>query len=419
MDVSFGDIVELDWEGKHFRGIFISDNGNAIVIKLDNGYNIGLSKEKISNFVIVEKHKEKRKSEEKAVQPIDSYVSVLGTGGTILSKVEYKTGAVYPSFTSLDLEREFPEVKSIANIKPKQIFNILSEDMHPHHWEVLANAIYEEIKDGSKGIVILHGTDTMHYTASAMAFAFQSLPVPIVFVGSQRSSDRPSSDNKVNFLNAVFTATKNIGESVIVMHESINDGPCVVLRGVKSRKMHTSRRDAFKSINESPLAIVDFSKNLFQPIESFRQRSHLNTFKPKFSDNVAMVYIHPGIKPEFISSLSSYDGVVLIGTGLGHVSTNPMNDALAKPILNEIRDLVDSGVIVAMTSQTIYGRINLNVYTAGRLLKSAGVIGHLTDMTPETAFVKLSWLLANFDKKKVIDLYSKNLVGEIRDRITV
>jgi glutamyl-tRNA(Gln) amidotransferase subunit D len=250
----------------------------------------------------------------------------------------------------------------------------------------------------------------------------QNLPVPIIFVGAQRSSDRPSSENEMNLLNAVFAAKSDLGEVGVCMHATSDDSYCHVHRGVKARKMHTSRRDAFKSINSEPIAKVDYKAKLFETLTPHAKRDEKRKMKTDFeiNDNVALIYVHPNVKPKLIASLSDYDGVVLVGTGLGHVPTDPFGDKNAKPIIKEVEQLVKSGIPVVMSSQTIYGRINFNIYTAGRLLGDVGVIGNGADWSPETAFVKLSWVLGHEkNQKKVADEMMKNMAGEISERSSI
>ena len=316
------------------------------------------------------------------------------------------------------LKASFPELENISSIKSKMIFNIFSEDMNAWHWAKIAESVYEELKDGKKGVVLMHGTDTMHYSAAAAAFALEELNAPVVFVGAQRSSDRPSSDNKLNLLNAVFSATQNIAEVGICMHATIDDSFCHYHRGVKARKMHSSRRDAFKSIGIPPLAKADYRNGTFEMLHPYRKRSGAKPkLRNRFSDNVALVYTYPGISKEMIAGLGKYDGVVLAGTGLGHIPTNPGKDKHATSILKEAKALVDSGIPVVVASQTIYGRVNHDVYSAGRLMQEAGIIGNGLDMTPETAYVKLCWALGQEkNADKVRKIMETNLVGEITAR---
>jgi glutamyl-tRNA(Gln) amidotransferase subunit D len=407
--------VKLKWKGTELHGILVNEEKGHKTIKLDSGYNIGVSDKEIEKMELGEAV-DVELGEKKGGD--DGDVAILGCGGTIASEVDYNTGAVFPRMTPAFLKASFPELNNISSIKSSMVFNIFSEDMNAWHWAKMAESAYEELKDGKKGVVLMHGTDTMHYSAAALAFALEGLNAPVVFVGAQRSSDRPSSDNKLNLLNAVFSATQNIAEVGICMHATVDDSFCHYHRGVKARKMHTSRRDAFKSIGMPPLAKVDYRDGTFEELHPYRKRSGGRPkLRNKFSDNVALVYVYPGIKKGIIAGLGKCDGVVLAGTGLGHIPTNPGKDRHATPILKEAKALVDSGIPVVVTSQTIYGRVNHDVYSAGRLIQEAGLMGNGLDMTPETAYVKLCWTLGQEkDAKKVRKIMETNVAGEITER---
>lgn len=416
--IVIGDRVRLRKDGRIYEGLLMprASESATIVIKLDNGYNVGIH---TSDFELVKKGAVKKP--EIPCHDLNGEISILGCGGTISSKVEYTTGAVYPAISPCELKKAFPEIENISSIRARQIFALLSEDMNSKHWQIAADSIISEINDGAKGVVVMHGTDTMTYTSAAISFMIQNLPVPVVFVGAQRSSDRPSSENEMNLLNSVYAAKSELAEVAVCMHATSNDDFCHLHRGVRARKMHTSARSAFQTINGTPLAAVDYKTKMLKQISPFRKRTdnHNKNMKidTKINENVALVYVHPNIKPKLISSLSDYDGVVLVGTGLGHVPTNPFGDTNAKPILSELEQLIKSGITVAMSSQTLYGRLNFNIYTAGRLLGDIGVIGNGADWTPETAFVKLSWVLGHEkNQKKVAQEMMTNMVGEISER---
>src|SRR5690606_9395508 len=198
--------------------------------------------------------KESRETGEEVTKPGKKLpkVAILSTGGTIASKVDYRTGAVTSQFTADDILAAIPELKEIADFKSRVISSILSENMDVGTWEKLACAVVEEIEDGADGIIVTHGTDTMMYTAAALSFMIET-PVPIVLVGSQRSADCPRSDSAMNAICAARVAISDIAEVSVVMHGTTSDDYCEIHRGTKVRKMHSSRRDAFKSINFHPI----------------------------------------------------------------------------------------------------------------------------------------------------------------------
>jgi glutamyl-tRNA(Gln) amidotransferase subunit D len=344
-------------------------------------------------------------------------VSILGGGATMATRREYTTGAVFAAFSPSDLLLSFPELKEIANVEGRKLFDLLSEDITPEHWKIIARETVKEIKSGADGIVLMHGTDTMHYTSAALSFMLQNLPVPVVLVGAQRSSDRGSSDNLVNLVCSTLTATNSdISEVMICMHGSMSDDFCYVHQGTKVRKLHTSRRDTFHSINVLPYAKVWYSNRKIEYLrDDFNRRGRRKVkVDSKINPNVVLIYSHPGIKPELIESLKNFDGVVIAVTGLGHVPTNPFNDKFTKSLIPSLRNLIGSGIPVVIAPQTIYGRLNLNIYTAGRMLNEIGVIGNNCDWTPECALVKLMWVLGHTrNLRKVRELMLTNIAGEI------
>jgi glutamyl-tRNA(Gln) amidotransferase subunit D len=417
--IDIGDEVRLESPKGVFTGLLMPRPEGAegtFVIKLSNGYNLGIDAAGADIGLV----RKSQAAKPHGAEPKDrGEVAIIGCGGTIASKVEYKTGAVYPAISPREMRNAFPDVDRIATIHTRQLFELFSDDMAAPHWSILAKAIAEEAKDGAKGVVVMHGTDTMSYTSAAISFMLQDLPVPVVITGAQRSSDRPSSDNRLNLLNAVFAAKQDLGEVGVCMHAGTSDDVCHLHRGTRVRKMHSSRRDAFKSINSPPIAELDYRSSIFKPLTQYKKRSPAGSLKlsAKISDNVALIDVHPNIKPKFISSLRSYDGVVLMATGLGHIPTNPFNEKHATPILPEVRGLVESGIPVVLAPQTIYGRLNLKVYTNGRLLLDAGAIGDGMDWTPECAYAKLCWALGQSkDMKKVRQLMETDIAGEIGAR---
>ncbi len=427
--IKVGDKIRVVGKDFVYEGILMPriklGNPSNLVIKLDNGYNIGISFEKIEKIELVEKGKSikfKPSKEKLPEKPGLANVSILGCGGTIASRVEYTTGAVFPAFSPADLVYSFPKLKEIANIKARKLFDLFSEDMTPEHWKIIAKEVAKEIKKGSDGVVLMHGTDTMHYTSAALSFMLQNLPVPVILVGAQRSSDRGSSDNEMNLLSAAFAASHaDIAEVSVCMHATIADDYCYLHQGTKVRKLHTSRRDAFKSVNALPFAKVWYEEMKIEYLrQDYRKRDKKRKFKldTKLNPNVTIVYFHPGMKPKTLEILAKiYDGIVIAGTGMGHVATNPFNDKLAKSFVPVIKSLIDRNIPVVMAPQTLFGRLDMNVYTAGRLLLEAGVIGNYCDWLPEVAMVKLMWVLGHTkNMKKIREMMLTNMAGEISER---
>ncbi len=427
-EVQEGDKITVRVNGKEHSGLLLprieTGDPNCLVLKLDNGYNVGIEFDKEMEIELIERGKPMvfQSSEFKTSSSAKPKVSILGCGGTIASRVEYKTGAVFPAFSPGDLLLLVPELKEIANVESRKLFSLLSEDMTPQHWQVIAKEVEAEVKKGVEGVILMHGTDTMGYTAAALSFMLQNLPVPVVLVGSQRSSDRGSSDNAINLTCAVLAAESDFAGVGVCMHATMNDDCCFLHEGTKVRKLHTSRRDAFKSVNVSPLAKIDYAK---KQVEFIRERTKRDDRRRvqldgKINDNVALVYTFPGIKPEFIEKLDGFDGVVIAGTGLGHVPTNPFGDDFTQSLVPSLKGLIEKEIPVVIAPQTLYGRLDLNIYTAGRMLKEIGVIGDGCDWLPETALVKLMWVLGHTKKvDKAREMMMKNVAGEISARSPV
>ena len=410
-DYNIGDLVDVKTENTDYTGtIMPSLDENIIVIKMKNGYNIGISKNKIKSIELINKgEKPTYKLPPLEIEKKEDLknISILSTGGTVASRVDYNTGAVHPAFTADDLIRAVPELLDIANINGKAVLNILSENMTPIYWKMIAEEIKKEIENGADGIVIAHGTDTMHYTASALSFMIDA-DVPIVLVGAQRSSDRPSSDAALNLISAVIASTQPIKGVYVVMHGESGDTFCYLHEGVKVRKSHSSRRDAFKSINNIPVAKINpFTKEIEYLRDIKKSEGKNISINTNLEEKVALIKIYPGIDGNIINYYvdNGYKGIVIEGTGLGHTP---------ETIFENIKYATDNGVLVAMATQTINGRINMNVYSNGRELQKLGVIG-CEDMLPEVALVKMMYLLGNYDTEKAKELMKENLAGEITE----
>ena len=414
-----GDVINIIKDEISYTGILIPrseySDDNHIVMKLENGYNIGVS---ITPTTKIEKVGGSIKPtfvspslpEQKINLP---RVVIVSTGGTIASRVDYRTGGVRPALSASDLYSVVPELSEIATIDAEILLSLLSENITPKHWSKIAKAVATQIEKGATGVVVAHGTDTLAYTAAALSFAIQNLPVPVVMVGSQRSADRPSSDAATNLTGAVIGAAKApFAEVVLAMHETASDTSIIFHRGTKVRKCHTSRRDTFESINISPLARVKDGE-ITTLIESYKERDpKLKTnLKPSFEEKVALIKFHPGLDPKIIEWYTDegYKGIILEGTGLGHVGNY---------CFPAIRRAIEKNVILAITSQCIWGSVNLNVYDTGRDLLAMGVIP-LGDTLPETALVKLMWILGSLKPKDLNEAKSfllTNFVGEINSR---
>jgi len=400
-----GSHVQCRIHGVTLEGTFVTSRDGKAVIKLDSGYNIGVDPSSLGAGI--------------APPPVELQVTrieqnshlpectIISTGGTIASRIDYRTGAVTSQFSADDILRAIPGLGTIARYRTHQISSILSENMHVGIWIDLARAIYREIADGVQGIIVTHGTDTMAFTASAVSFMVES-PVPIIFVGSQRSADRPSSDNVMNAVCSAQAAVSPLGEVAVVMHASTSDDRCAIHRATRVRKMHTSRRNAFQSIGMHPLGYIEYpSLSLTLSSDAIRRGNREPHLTDQLEKKVALISFTPGMPQSILPHYSDYRGLVVAGTGLGHVSSG---------WVPAIRELVEGGTTVVMTSQCLHGRVCDRVYDTGRDLLAAGIIEG-EDMLPETALVKLAWVLGQErGPEQIRVLMQENLRGEIQRR---
>jgi len=349
-------------------------------------------------------------------------ISILHLGGTISSKVDYKTGGVSSKFSEKDILELYPEIKNIAKISSKLVANMLSEDMNFQHYNIIAKEVQKEIKKGTEGIIVTHGTDTMHYTSSALAFILENLPIPVILTGAQRSSDRGGSDARLNLIcSCQFIANSNFQGVAICMYESTSDEACLILPSTKTRKIHSSRRDAFKAINSKPIARVTIQGNVgFIGKHNKASEKKLKLKLIKEDLKIGILKSHPNLSSIEIKNYSKFDGLIIEGTGLGHIAVNK-TDSLTlenEKILEALKKLAKK-IPVVITTQCIFGRINLNVYSSGRKLQEVGILGHQSDTLTETAFIKLAWLLSNYKKEEIPKLINKNFRGEISSRTSL
>ncbi|MDD4878656.1 MAG: Glu-tRNA(Gln) amidotransferase subunit GatD [Candidatus Nanoarchaeia archaeon] len=422
---SNGDEVQVVLEDKAIHGKYVENpDRNFVSIKLDSGYNIGIEKKKVRSMKLIKKfHAVLQKKEAVKEEKGKKKIVILHTGGTISSAVDYATGAVTPHFTPEELVAMFPEIKSIANISSRLIGNMASDDMRFAHYNLMAREIEKEVKNGADGIIITHGTDTLHYTSAALEFMLENLPIPVVLVGSQRSSDRGSSDAAMNLISAcLFIAKTDFAGVSICMHKGIDDTMALVIPGTNARKMHSSRRDAFKAVNADAIAEVDCHSGSVNMIHGSYKKAEKRALKVlPFKENlkIGIAVSHPNMFASEILAFEDYDGLVLEGTGLGHFPISEIDEYTKehKKIFSAIEKIARKMPVV-MALQTIYGRVDMNVYSPGRKMQDAGVLGNFSPMTPETAFVKLAWLLSNHPKD-VKKLFMENLRGEIVKRVGV
>jgi glutamyl-tRNA(Gln) amidotransferase subunit D len=429
--ISVGDSIRITTKDGEITGVLMpryeSASEEYIVIKLKSGYNTGIHVGKIKSITkLLDKDQASSSSlTTTAVNPAKQNlprVALISTGGTIASKIDYRTGGVHAALSADELYASVPELANHASIDPEVLMSEYSENLRPEHWTLIADKVAEKIEtDKYSGIVVSHGTDTMHYTAAALSFALQKLPIPVVLVGAQRSSDRPSSDAALNLLGAIIFAAESKYPGVFVaMHAGISDDTIACHVGTRVRKNHTSRRDAFESIDMNPIAFVRNNEIQVQ-LKKQNRLAETFTYKPfrvpfrlntKFENKVMLFKYYPGFDPALIEHAinSGYKAIVFEGTGLGHIG---------KECFPALKKAVGAGLMVCMTSQCIWGRVSMTVYDTGRDLLDIGVIP-LSDMISETATVKAMWALANSenveDAKKIMQ---ENLANEISSIIPI
>ncbi|MBU0719639.1 MAG: Glu-tRNA(Gln) amidotransferase subunit GatD [Planctomycetes bacterium] len=409
--------VEVETRNGAFKGITLPRSETAddqhIVLKLSSGYNVGIAAASVSAITECGRREAHYQIPEKTF-PYDSSkpnVVLFGTGGTIASRLDYRTGAVIPAFSPGELYGSVPELADLCNLTTEKLFGVFSENMGPEHYIKLAQRIGEEIEKGVDGIVVGHGTDTMHHTAAILSFMVQDPPVPIVMVGSQRSSDRPSSDAAINLINAVKAAAESdVAEVTVCMFGPTSDQYCLLHRGTRVRKMHSSYRSTFRTIGDVPLAMIDRDKIDYLRHDYKRRnpdrKVKINT---AFEEKVTILYYYPNMMPDIVDAVveKGYRGIVIAGTGLGHVN---------KPLYPALKRAVEKGVHIYMTVQTLWGYVQMYVYETGREIMGLGVVP-ASNMLPEVAYVKLCWALGQTDdREEVKRIMLTPVVDETTDR---
>jgi len=411
-NVDVGDSIkvvsDLTYEGILMPRYETSEDSH-IVLKLKSGYNIGIELNEITNIEKISSPKQI--VEEKSVQKTDSSlpkILLLSTGGTIASKVDYRTGAVTPALTASDLNDAVPEIANIANIDAEVLFSEYSENLQPEHWVETAKKIESVANSDYKGIIIAHGTDTMHYSSTFLSFALSGLKIPVVFVGSQRSSDRPSSDAALNLIAATRLIAETDAKGVyIVMHHNESDDTISCHLGTRVRKNHTSKRSAFETVGNDPAFLILNEKIIKNSTREFFTEQSFNP-RLKIDTKVALVKYHPGYEPKQIDALIDlgFKAIIFEGTGLGHVG---------KTMYDAVKKANQHGLFLGMTSQCIDGRVKMTVYESGRDLLEMGIIP-LENMIPEVALVKTMWALGNSeDKDELKKLLLENIASEFSE----
>jgi glutamyl-tRNA(Gln) amidotransferase subunit D len=427
-NAEIGDLIRIRLAKEEIEGILLeSYEAGVVLIKLKNGYNMGLDRSNILDIKIIKKAENKKEDEKEKKFELSHkkpIIDLIITGGTLSSSLDVKTGGVKFLTSPENLFKFYPEIFEIADIRIINPFMKWSENMNFEDWQKIAKIVVKSLNDENvKGVIVTHGTDFLHYTGSALSFMIKNLNKPVALTYSQRSTDRASSDATLNLYCAAKFALSEIAEVALVGHASSNDDFCYALQANKARKMHSSKRDAFKPINTIPIAKI--YKDKIEVLRNYNKRKsekEMNGKKPllddSFEEKVALLKFYPGQDPDILRYYfkEGYKGIVVEFAGIGQVLTEG-----SKSWVGVVKELVDKGMFICAASQTIYGTLNPFVYEAGRRLEKAGVI-YLKDMLSETAFVKLGWILgklANKEIKKedVKDLLLQNISGEFNERL--
>jgi len=419
-DAGVGDRIKIKTAKEEIEGIMLeSHEAGVVLVKLESGYNIGISRDNILDIKIVKKA-EKKEEKESEFKPSHKkpIIDLIMTGGTISSSLDVKTGAVKWLTSPGELFKFYPDIFELADIRIINPFMKASENMSSEDWIKIAKQVQKSLADENvKGVIVTHGTDFLHYTASALSFFFNGrVNKPVILTYSQRSSDRGSSDAELNLYCAAKMALSDVSEVMLVGHANSNDDYCFALPATKTRKMHTSRRDTFKPINASPIAKIYRDK--IEILSRDYNRKGKADEKPEmnavFDERVALLKFYPGQDPEILEHYLSkgYKGVVIEMSGLGHVLTEGTRNWI--PVIKKV---IEKGMVVCAAPQTLYGRLDPLVYSPGRELEKAGVI-YLKDILPETALVKLGWILGKTkDKEQIKKLLLENISGEFNERL--
>ncbi len=423
IDVQPGDYIEVSLIKKDYRGTLLEtpkDEKGIVLLKLDSGYDIGINKKDIFDIKVLKKAFEKKEEIEIKKSPQRPNIGMIITGGTIAARLNPKKGGVDWLTSPRDLFKFYPELFEKVNVVRLEVpFMKASEDMDFKDWKKIARTAAKLLNDSNiKGIIITHGTDFLHYTSAALSFFLKNLNKPVVLTYSQRSIDRASSDANLNLQCSALAAVSDIAEVMVVGHASMNDDYCYAMPGTKVRKLHTSRRDAFKVINAKPFAKIFPDKIEIISEYNIKKKGKIK-LDDKFEEKVALIKIYPGQSPEILDFYlkNKYKGIILEMSGLGHVPVRAR-----KSWIKKLKEVQKKGLIICATSQCIYGRVDPLVYSNGRELLGTGII-YLEDMLSETALVKLGWVLGHKEwaknKEAVKEKMLENFAHELSERLDV
>lgn len=417
MDIKSGKQFKIKTKDKYFEGTIIeSYDPNIVLLKLASGYNIGIDKRKIKSIKEIRQETKKEKEQIKLLKFSKKKnlpgIAIIITGGTIASKVDYKTGGVKPIEKPEEILSLAPKLNEIVKITSiEKPFSVFSEDMTYKEWQELARLCEKLLnKKENQGVIILQGTDTILYTSSALSFMLQDLNKPVVITYSQRSIDRGSSDAFMNLTCSAYTCLSNYAEVMVVGHSSSDDKYCLAIPGTKTKKMHTSRRDTFRPINSLPFMKIHDDGRIEKIHEGKKRTEGKVIADLSFNDKIALIKWHPNLSPKILDYFidNEYKGIIIEATGFGHVS---------KTWLKTLEKAAKK-MIVCFAPQCLYGSLNPFVYERAREISKLGIL-YLKDILPETAYTKLGFLLGKHKSQdKIKKLMLDNLAHEFNDKLT-
>lgn len=330
-------------------------------------------------------------------------ILILNTGGTIAMDLSSGEAEFNASKWSETLYREVPELSEIAEIEIEQLFLEDSSDIHREHWSTLIGHI-ASVYDSYDGFVILHGTDTMAYTASALSFGLQNLAKPVILTGSQVPMSNIRSDARRNLVNSIEMATLPLEEVAICFND-------FVFRGNRATKMSIGDFNAFASPNFPPLAEIGLNIEIRESLSTATSGKGLQT-SGAFSDRVFLLKIFPNLDPRILQQLDpgSFDALIVEAFGSGNVPLK--GDRSLFPFFSRC---LEEGVIIALTSQAPYDAVDLSNYESGRKVREMGAVG-AGDMTSEAALTKMMYLLGTCENREEIKKrFRQNMAGEITE----
>src|SRR3989339_760242 len=396
----FGDYVRINLIKQTYEGFLLessNEDKGIVLIKLNSGYNIGFYQKDILNIEVIKKGEIPKKESTELQKDSNSKkpnIAIIMTGGTIGARLNPKKGGVDYINTPESLFKTYPEAFKDVNIKEVEVlFKKDSSDLDYKDWKKIAKTAEKFLNNSEiQGVIITHGTDTLHYTSSALSFFLKNVNKPVVLVYSQRSIDRASSDANLNLQCATTAVISDIAEVMIVGHATTNDDYCYAMPDAKIIPGQITRISGYHLRSKGKVQL-----------------------DLKFEEKVALLKFYPGQDPEILDYYfeKGYKGIVIEMFGLGQAATKEARLGWTK----KLKEMTEKGMIICATTQTIYGRIDPLVYSAGRELYHTGII-YLEDMISETAFVKLGWVLGKTnDPKEVKELMLKSIAGELNYRL--